>query len=128
VEDALPVLDLDIMAQLDTCMEPEKIASHLATLAADVEALLALLHEGGDPAGTEALEAIAHKVAGDGGQLGFMALSAAARRYEAAWHQDRTQLPKLVGALLDVAGDALEALRQRRDFIRRAAMVSEKLG
>jgi HPt (histidine-containing phosphotransfer) domain-containing protein len=70
---------------------------------------------------------LAHRIAGDGGQLGFMALSAAARRYEAAWHQDLTHLPQAAAALRDMAENALQALGQRRDFMRRAAMSSAKL-
>ena len=70
---------------------------------------------------------LAHRIAGDAGQLGFMALSAAARRYEAAWRQEGTQLPRLAATLRETAGNALEALRQRRDFRRRAAMSSAKL-
>jgi PAS domain S-box-containing protein len=126
-DDTLPVFDPDIIAQLDACMPPEKMVSHLATLAADIETLLALLPEDACAAGTEALAAIAHKVAGDGGQLGFLALAAAARRYEAAWQQDATQLPAPVATLRDRAATALAALRQRRDFMRRAAMSSAKL-
>jgi hypothetical protein len=70
---------------------------------------------------------LAHRIAGDGGQLGFMALSAAARRYEAVWHQDRTQLPQAAAVLREMAENALQALGQRRDFMRRAAMSSAKL-
>ncbi len=70
---------------------------------------------------------LAHRIAGDAGQLGFVALSAAARRYEAAWRQDRTQLPKLAAALREIAGKVLESLRQRGDFRCRAAMISAKL-
>jgi PAS domain S-box-containing protein len=123
----LPVLDPDIVAELDVGMAPEKLASHLAILAAEIETLLALLHNGECPTKTQPLEAVAHRIAGDGGQLGFTALSAAARRYETAWDQDGTQLPKLAAALRDTAGNALEALRQRQVFVRRAATTSAKL-
>jgi HPt (histidine-containing phosphotransfer) domain-containing protein len=127
MEDALPVLDSDIVAQLDACMAPEKMAAHLAALGADIETLLALLHEGECRANTQALETIAHRIAGDGGQLGFTALSAAAHRYEMARQQDGRQLPSLAAALRETAENALEALCQRQDLTRRAAMPSAKL-
>jgi PAS domain S-box-containing protein len=127
MEGALPVLDPDIVAQLDACMAPEKMAAHLAAFATDIETLLALLHEGECPAGTEALEAIAHRITGDSGQLGFTALSAAARRYEMARQQQDEPLPELAAALRDVEGKALDALRQCRNLKRRAAATSVKL-
>jgi CheY-like chemotaxis protein len=126
-EGALPIFDPDIMALLDACVAPEKMVSHLAALASDIEALLALLHVGDCPAETASLQAVAHKIAGDAGQLGFMALSAAARHYETAQHQDRMQRPELAATLGDVAGKTAEALRQRRAFMCRAAMISTKL-
>ncbi|HEY3846682.1 MAG TPA: hypothetical protein VGL95_06170, partial [Acetobacteraceae bacterium] len=61
----------------------------------------------------EARAQMAHRIAGDGGQLGFMALSAAAGRYAAAWHQHGTQLPEMAATLHDLAGNALEMLRHR---------------
>jgi HPt (histidine-containing phosphotransfer) domain-containing protein len=70
---------------------------------------------------------LAHRIAGDGGQLGFLALSDAARRYETAWHRDAALLPQATAALRESAENALQALGQRRDFMRRAAMSSAKL-
>ena len=70
---------------------------------------------------------LAHRIAGDGGQLGFLALSDAARRYETAWHRDAALLPQATAALRESAENALQALSQRRDFMRRAAMSSAKL-
>ncbi len=127
VRDTLAVLDSEIVAQLVKCLAPEKIVSHLDMLASEIETMLRLLREDADSAGPEALEAITHKVAGDSGQLGFMALSSAAREFDLAYRQDRSQRPKLASALRDTAGFALEALRQRRDFICRAAMTAAKL-
>jgi chemotaxis protein histidine kinase CheA len=69
----------------------------------------------------------AHRIAGDAGQLGFTALSDAARRYEAAWRRKDPEYPALAATLREAAASALEALRQRRDFRRRAAMSSAKL-
>lgn len=79
------------------------------------------------PSPDSARAELAHRIAGDGGQLGLTALSAAARRYEVAWHAGDTQVPELAAALRDMAGNALKALRQRRDFMRRAAIGSAKL-
>ena len=61
------------------------------------------------------------------GSWEFMALSDAARRYETAWHRDATLPPQATAALRESAENALQALGQRRDFMRRAAMSSAKL-
>ena len=125
----MPVLNPAITGELDASVAPAKMVSHLAALAADIETLLALLQDGEGPTTSAALEAVTHKVAGDAGQLGFVALSAAARRYETAWHANGTQRPgqasarrALAAALRDTAGTTLVALRQRHDLMRRTAM------
>ncbi|HVC63251.1 MAG TPA: ATP-binding protein [Acetobacteraceae bacterium] len=122
----------DAMVRFPDDIDPKAAEHHLEIFAAQVGELLHLLDE--TPAqpspGTSSRSAqveLAHRIAGDGGQLGFMTLSAAARRYEAAWYQDATQLPRLAAALREMAGNVLESLCQRRDFMRRAAMTSAKL-
>jgi signal transduction histidine kinase/DNA-binding NarL/FixJ family response regulator len=109
-------------------IDPATVERHLQIFTTQLADLLDALDDAsaGGPLGS-VQAGLAHRIAGDGGQLGFMALSAAARRYEAAWHRDATQLPKLAAALRDMARDVLDSLVQRRNFMCRAAMTSEKL-
>jgi CheY-like chemotaxis protein len=134
--DALPVLNPEIAALLDACVEPEKMVAHLTTLAADIETVLAMLQPDGCRTKSVALQAVTHKLAGDAGQLGFVALSAAARRHETARHEmaghdEAAQRPGQTSllcdpaaALRDIAGTTLVALRQRLDLIRRTVILS----
>jgi len=113
-------------------IDPATVERHLKVFVAQLVDLLEMLDDAsaeaspGMPPGAAQVE-LAHRIAGDGGLLGFTALSAAARHYEAAWHRDATQLPELAAALRETAGDVLDSLAQRRGFMRRAAMTSAKL-
>ncbi len=126
----MPVPDMTV--QFPGGIDPATIDHHLEIFASQIVELLGLLENSsmqpspGPPPGSARAD-LAHRIAGDAGQLGFVALSAAARRYATAWHQDGTQLPRLTAVLRDMAGNALAALRQRRDFMRRATMSSVKL-
>jgi signal transduction histidine kinase/CheY-like chemotaxis protein len=140
----MPVLDTaipDMTVRFPEGIDPATAEHHLEILAAQIVSLLDLLDDSrpessagpcpdlSSPGPTlgEARAQMAHRIAGDGGQFGFMALSAAARRYQAAWHQQGTQPPELAATLRNLAGNALEMLRQRQDFTRRSAISSAAL-
>jgi len=97
---------------------------HLVAFAGEVGRLVDLL-DGLAPG--RPLSDLAHRIAGDAGQLGYMALSSAARRFEAGWDRQDAELPALADGLRRVAAEVLEAVNQRCPLARRAAMVSAKL-
>lgn len=97
---------------------------HLVVFAEEVGRLVDLLD---GPAPGPPLSDLAHRIAGDAGQLGYMELSSAARRFEAGWDRQDAGLPALADGLRRVAAEVLEAVNQRSALARRAAMVSAKL-
>jgi hypothetical protein len=121
------LLDAGIVAQLEACMAPDLMGAHEVALAEDIEALLRLLDD--RSAEPDALEVRAHKVAGDAGQLGWMALGATAHRFLATRHgvalEDEAAAPCLPATqLAEVAARSLAALRQRLGRARDAATTS----
>jgi PAS domain S-box-containing protein len=125
--DTPPLLDAGIVAQLEACMAPDLMGAHEVALAEDIEALLRLLDD--RSAEPDALEVRAHKVAGDAGQLGWMALGATAHRFLATRHgvalEDEAAAPCLPATqLAEVAARSLAALRQRLGRARDAATTS----
>jgi HPt (histidine-containing phosphotransfer) domain-containing protein len=123
--DPPPLFDPNIVAPLEACMAPERLASHHARLAVDIEALLGLLADGA--AETTELEAITHKIAGDSGLLGFMALAATARQFLGVLDGNDAASHPLAMTLEDVAGRSLAVLRQRLESSRSAAAASATL-
>jgi hypothetical protein len=76
---------------------------------------------------TDALASITHKIAGDAGQLGWLALTDAARGFLAAGEAERAVSGPIVALLLDTAARSLVLLRQRLESARSAAKASATL-
>lgn len=73
-----PLLDQAMFADVARTVGPAAFSEHVQTLAARIEALLALLRAGGEADRTTLLDH-AHDTAGAAGLMGFLALSAALR-------------------------------------------------
>jgi signal transduction histidine kinase/DNA-binding NarL/FixJ family response regulator/HPt (histidine-containing phosphotransfer) domain-containing protein len=118
----------DLLASLPEDLDHAVAAGHLETFGALLRDLLDLLDDAstGPDAGPASVE-LAHRVAGDGGQLGFTALSVAARQYQKAWDQGVAEPSEAAEALRDQVVAILEALDQRRNGLRRAATSSAML-
>jgi HPt (histidine-containing phosphotransfer) domain-containing protein len=110
--DELPVVDVDTMAQLETCMSSEAVHRLLDCLTLRIEALVRKLGED-DPFGTsDALAELAHEMAGSADTLGFARLSAATSRFDRAISEDPDLAPRMVHEILREANAALAELQR----------------
>ena len=121
-----PALSLppDIAAPSDDELNPDGMQEHLGTFAAELGDFIALLDA---PPSGSALSDLAHRIAGDAGQLGYMALWEAARQFETAAIRQDPALAALAATLRNTVADTLDAVDQRKDFMRRTAITSAKL-
>jgi PAS domain S-box-containing protein len=110
-----------VLADLSASLGPERVEAHLHALANHIACLLAKLRDKDD---MRAVVALAHRIAGDAGQLGFSALSAAAGTFENAAD---AQLAAATAALLHAASQAEGTLHQNLSASRNASMASAKL-
>jgi PAS domain S-box-containing protein len=109
------------LADLSATLGADRVEEHLHALADHIACLLAKLHDKDDMADVAAL---AHRIGGDAGQLGFAELSAAARSFENAAD---AQLAAATAALLQAAAQTEAALHQNLSASRNASMASAKL-
>ena len=107
------VIDHEILARLAGQMSVEELDGHLRSLALRIEALLRLLKAPDAFAAPEALADMVQELAGSAGALGFMALSAIARRLQTTLAADPMRATRLVDAFRRAAQAALAELRQR---------------
>jgi hypothetical protein len=120
----LPACNDETLAELAACLGPEVLAGHLQNLADRIAALLLMLRSLEEAADTAALSTMAHTIAGDAGQLGFDALSAAARGFMAALEREPGQYQAAAAALSEAASHAQTMLDQRLACSRSACMAS----
>jgi len=97
---------------------------HLAAFADEVAQLLASLDA---PSPGLAVSDLAHRITGDAALLGYTPLAIAARQFGTALAAQQPGLPAMTAALRRAAAEALNAIGQRNDLIRRAAITSAKL-
>jgi signal transduction histidine kinase/DNA-binding NarL/FixJ family response regulator len=110
----LPVVDVDAMAQLETCMSSDAVQWLLECLTLRIEALVGKLGEDDPFAASDGLAELAHEMAGSAGTLGFARLSAAASRFDRALSGDPILAPRMVHEILHEATAALAKLRRPR--------------
>jgi signal transduction histidine kinase/DNA-binding response OmpR family regulator len=108
----LPVVDVDVMAQLASCMSPDNLQWSLNSLRQRIEALVARLGDDDPCAEEDTLGGQAHETAGSAGTLGFVRLSAAASCLDRAIATDPALAPKLVQEVLREANAALAKLHR----------------
>ncbi len=111
---ASPVADVDIMAQLATCMSSDEVHWLLDCLTLRIEALVKYLGEADPFAASDVLAELAHDLAGSAGTLGYARLSAAASRFDKAITADPVLAPRMVHEILNEANAALAELQRRR--------------
>lgn len=126
VPGAPPLLDAAAVAQIEASLPAERLTAHRTALAADMEALLAMLRTG-DGGATRQLPALVHRIAGDAGQLGFMALASAAQQFAMAFGATDDSVGALAAALETAAAQSLAVLRQCLNSLRSANAASTKL-
>jgi signal transduction histidine kinase len=98
--------DAHALAQLEDFMSEEAIEQHLYDLAHRIEAILDRL-DGQDEYAEDAMIAdMAHELAGSAGTYGFVALSAAALRFETAARAQPAQIEQIAGAAGELAQSA----------------------
>jgi signal transduction histidine kinase/CheY-like chemotaxis protein/HPt (histidine-containing phosphotransfer) domain-containing protein len=115
----LPVVDVDIMAQLSSCMSSDEVNWLLDCLTLRIEAMVKKLGEP-DPFGASGgLAELAHEMAGSAGTLGFARLSAAAARFDRALTADPVLAPRMVEEIVFEANAALAELRRARSAVSR---------
>ncbi len=113
-----PLLNMAMLTELQASIGSERMANHLTTLTDSVAALLTSLRDGSRSKETEKLAELAHVIAGDAGQLGFAALSLAARRFMVALEHDGGETAAAAATLREVAGESQDVLRQRIESLR----------
>jgi signal transduction histidine kinase/CheY-like chemotaxis protein/HPt (histidine-containing phosphotransfer) domain-containing protein len=112
--DAPQTIDLDSIAELALCMDPDAIHGLLDSLSQRIEALLRRLDEPTPFAAPQTLADLAHELAGGAGTLGFSRLSMIAARFQTAIVVDATEAGRMVAEMRREAEAALVALRHRR--------------
>ena len=118
MQNAAPLLDMELQTEFAASIGSERMAHHLAALADSVTALLTSLREYNFAAAQVKLAELAHGIAGDAGQLGFAALSVAARRFMEALEHDGDAVAPAATRLRAVAWETQTALRQRIEVLR----------
>ena len=114
------------MAELAASIGAERLDLHLQTLTEHIAALLTVLRDPDDPR-AEIRAELAHTVAGDAGQLGFTALSVAARRFMEAMNREEARIPASAAALIEAAVQVEDLVHQRLFSSCSARMASAKL-
>jgi len=112
--DELPVVDVDTMAQLESCMSSDAVRWLLECLTLRIEALVTKLGDDDPFAMSGGLGELAHEMAGSAGTLGFARLSAATSRFDMAISDDPVLAPRMVHEILREANAALVELRRPR--------------
>ncbi|HXA25967.1 MAG TPA: response regulator [Acetobacteraceae bacterium] len=111
---ALPTIDLDSMAELESCMGQDAVQELLDCLFVRIEALLWKLDEPAPFAPPEALADLAHELAGVAGTLGFSRLSMTAARFQTAITANAKEAGQMAAEVRREAEAALAELRHRR--------------
>src|SRR5581483_3730520 len=118
----LPLLDDTALAEAAASVGGQRMAEHITSLADSVAALLDAMRDAAGARGGDAdiarLTKLAHIIAGDAGQLGFLALSQAARHFMVALGQSDADLDAGAARLRSVAARSEPVLRQRSESLR----------
>jgi len=113
-----PLLDDEALAKGAASIGEQRMAQHLTSLAESVAALLDAMHDATGDGDAARLATLAHTIAGDAGQLGFLALSQAARQFMVGLGRSDDDLDPIAARLRSVAAQSEPVLRQRSESLR----------